>query len=189
MTRFIIEHLDPRLWKWSFIEYSHISGFVGKKNLIFTNIKKSKDVEKLKKLGKPYSKSVRELKFSKMCILDPAAKQTLRPADKKFDCIVLGGVLGDFPMKRRTKKELSDPLKTRDVPSRNLGKNQMSTNTAAYVAWKIINGTPIEKIKFQRKLVVKISDCEEIELPFKFVVEDSKVVLPKGYIELIKGKG
>jgi len=42
MTKFIVEHLDPRLWKWSLLEYSHISDFVGKKNMIFTNIKRER---------------------------------------------------------------------------------------------------------------------------------------------------
>lgn len=185
MTKFIVEHLDPRLWKWSLLEYSHISDFVGKKNMIFTNIKKEKEQEKLKPLGKVYSKSIKEMKFKNMCILDPSAKKTLSPKDK-FDYILLGGILGDYPRKRRTKKELTDQIN--GCPVRNLSKEQMSTNTAAYVAWKIINGTSLKKLKFKRKLVVKINDCEEIILPFSFIEENGVIVLPEGYIELVKKK-
>ncbi len=187
MTKYIIEHLDPRLWKWSYTEYNHISEFVGKKNLIFTNIKKEKDQEKLKPLGKVYSRSIKELKFKNMCILDPSARQTLAPKDKTFDYILLGGILGDFPRKKRTKKELTDKID--NCPTRNLNKFQMSTNTAAYVAWKILNGTPLKNIKFRRSLKIKMSDYEEIELPFRFVEEEGELVIPKGYIKLIKEKG
>jgi ribosome biogenesis SPOUT family RNA methylase Rps3 len=185
MTKFIIEHLDPKLWKWCYVEYKHISEIVGKVNLIFTNIKNPKEKEKLNSLGKVYSKSVKELNFNNMCILDPSAKETLNTNDQ-FDYILLGGILGDYPRKKRTKKELTD--KINGSPARNLSKFQMSTNTAGYVAWKIINGTPLEKIKFKRKLVVKINDFEEVELPFSFVEENGELVLPKDYIKLIKQK-
>lgn len=191
MTKFIIEHLDPQLWKWCYIEYKHISEIVGKRNLIFTNIKKDSDKYKLSSLGKVYFKSIKELVLAKkidprkMCILDPSAKQTLNPKDK-FDYILLGGILGDYPRKKRTKKELTD--KIGDSPARNLSAYQMSTNTAAYVAWKIINGTSLDNIKFRRKLTVKINECEEIELPFSFVEENGELILPEGYIKLIKEK-
>jgi ribosome biogenesis SPOUT family RNA methylase Rps3 len=186
MTKFIIEHLEPKLWKWCIVEYSHISEFVGKDNLVFTNIKSPADKKKLSKIGHVYNEPIKELSLQNLCILDPGSPKTLSPKDAKFDYILLGGILGDFPMKKRTKKELTDKL---DYPTRNLGKNQMSTNTAAYVAWKIINGTPLKQIKFIRKLVVKVSDSEEIELPFKFVIENDKPVLAKGYIQLVKEKG
>ena len=53
MVMYIIEHLEPRLWKWCMIEYKNISKIVGRKNLWFTNIKqKSKEVKELAKYGK-----------------------------------------------------------------------------------------------------------------------------------------
>lgn len=185
MTKFIVEHLDPRLWKWSLLEYKHISDIVGKDNIIFTNIKSKKEQQKLRKIGDVCAESVKELNFKNMCILDPSAKQTLTPEDK-FDYILLGGILGDYPRKKRTKKELTDKMK--QYSARNLGKQQMSTNTAAYVAWKIVNGTPLSRLKFKRRLVIKVNDCEEIILPFSFVEENGAIVLPEGYIELVKSK-
>ncbi|MFT4303971.1 MAG: RNA methyltransferase [Candidatus Woesearchaeota archaeon] len=183
MTKFIIEHLDPKLWKWSFVEYKHISEIVGKKNTIYTNIRNTKEKDKLSKYGKVEKRSVKEMILKNACILDPSAKKLLEP-NEKFDYIVLGGVLGDYPRKKRTKKELTD--KIRGMDARNLGKFQMSTNTAAYVAWKIINGTPLKDIKFRRKLKVKDTNNLEIELPFSFVEENGELVLPKGYIDLVK---
>ena len=182
MTKAIIEHLEPRLWKWSLVEYRHISRIVGKENLVFTNIKTPKSIEKLSVLGKVFSQSVRELKLGNACILDPSADRVLKNEDN-FDYLVFGGILGDFPRKRRTKKQISDRV---GFPVRNLGKCQMSTDTAVYVAWKIIQGMPLEKIKFKKRLVIKIREGEEIILPYKFAVEDNHIVLAEGYIDLIK---
>lgn len=180
--KFIIEHLDPRLWKWSFIEYKHISDFAGKENLIFTNVHGEKTIEKLSKIGKVYKESIKKLKFENACILDPNAKETLSPEDK-FDYLIMGGILGDNPPQKRTEKEITSKM---NIPARNLGHRQMSTNTAGYVAYKISKGTPLEKIKFQDQLVIKVSDWEEIILDFPYVIENGKLVLPDGYIEIAK---
>ena len=103
MPVFIIEHLEPRVYKWCRIEYAHISSFVGKKNLFFTNTKSAV----LRKLGKVNPKSVRKLHLEKACILDPEAKQTLTPSlAKKFNYFIFGGILGDDPPKERTKEAL-----------------------------------------------------------------------------------
>ena len=43
---YIIEHLEPKIGRWTLIEYAHISKIVGKRSLWFTNIK-----HRSKKLG------------------------------------------------------------------------------------------------------------------------------------------
>ena len=60
---FVIEHLEPKLSKWVLIEYSHISKIIGKRNLIFTNVRKSS--EKLNKIGKTERKKISELNLKK----------------------------------------------------------------------------------------------------------------------------
>lgn len=182
MTKIIIEHLDPKLWKWSLLEYGHVSEYIGKENMVYTNVKGEKSKEKLSALGTVYSEKVSELKLHNVCVLDPTAKEVLSPNDK-FDFILVGGILGDFPPKKRTRKELTSKL---PYPARNLGHNQMSTNTAAIVAWKIINGTPMENLKFKRKIVIKVGPYEEIILPYKYLLENGKLVLPEGYLEMAK---
>lgn len=184
MPKYIIEHLDPELYDWCLLEYTHISQIVGKENLIFTNIKKQEDKQKLEKLGKVEEKSVKELKYPHLCILDPAATKTLSPSDKKeFEYLLFGGILGDWPPQQRTKKELSSKM---DAQCRNLGTEQMSTNTAVYVAKKIMDGMDFSAFEFIEELVIPVEDDEEIELPFRFVVEHGKPVLAPGYIEFVK---
>ena len=88
--KFIIEHLEPELYEWCLIEYGHISGIVGMKNLFFTNIKK-KDFSRLEKLGAVYEKSISELKLKNFCVLSQYAKDTLASNDKnKFQYLFLG---------------------------------------------------------------------------------------------------
>ncbi len=182
--KYIVEHLDPELYDWCLLEYTHISEIVGKDNLIFTNIRKPEERKKLEKLGSVEEKSVTQLKYPWLCILDPAASKTLAPADKQaFDYLLFGGILGDWPPQQRTKKELTHKL---DAQSRNLGEPQMSTNTAVYVAKKIIDGKKFSEFEFIEALVIPLDEGEEIELPFRFVLQNDKPVLAKGYIEFVK---
>lgn len=184
--RYIIEHLDQELFDWCFLEYSHISEIVGKENLLFTNIKNQVEKKKLEALGSVEEKCVKELQLDKICVLDPEAKKTLAPEDaKEFMYLVFGGILGNYPPEKRTKKELT---RTIQCETRNLGKQQMSTNTAVYVAKKIIEGRKLSEFQFIEELTIPIEEGEEIILPFRFVVENDKPVLAKGYIEFIKNQ-
>ena len=142
--KYIIEHMEKDLSEWCYWEYQNISKIVGKENLIFTNTNNPQ----LKKLGKVIPKSVTRLNLKKACLLDPSAQQTLKPSDK-FDYLIFGGILGDYPRKKRT-----EPLaKKLNIPTRNLGKKQMSTDNAILTCFIITNGTPFEKIKFKNRKI------------------------------------
>jgi ribosome biogenesis SPOUT family RNA methylase Rps3 len=179
--KFIIEHLEPRLFKWCIIEYTHISEIVGKDNLIFTNIREN-DVKKLEKLGEVHTQSVKEMTYNNSCVLDPFAKKEL-DANDKFDYMILGGILGDEPMKKRTEIELTNFIK---AEVRHLGKKQMSTDTAVYVSKYIIDGGKFSDIKFQDEIEIDIREGESIQLPFRYVLIDGKPMLPNGLVEFLK---
>src|SRR3989338_5749437 len=122
MPTYIIEHLEPRLWKWCRIEYKHISQLVGKQNLWFTNI--TKGSPELQKYGKVITKSVVQLLLSKVCVLDPDAEKTLTPQDaRRFDYLIFGGILGNDPPQKRTAPELTAKF-TYPIETRNIGKKQ-----------------------------------------------------------------
>lgn len=182
--KFIIEHLDGRLYNWSLLEYAHCSKIVGKENLIFTNIKGNIASEKLRLLGNVEKRSVKELGLTKVCILDPLAEKTLCSDDKnKFDYFIFGGILGNYPPDKRTKTKLSNHI---FCEKRNIGKIQMSTNTAVYVSHKILSGMKFEEFTFIDELIIPIDDGEEVQLPFRYVVENEKTVLADGFIEFLK---
>ena len=106
--KFIIEHLEEKLWPWCIIEYRHICKIAGRKNLFFTNLHFKKDCDRLAPFGKACKESFRELGFQRICILDPAAEKTLSPKDsEQFDHLAFGGILGNYPMQLRTKKLIS----------------------------------------------------------------------------------
>lgn len=178
--KWVIEHIGGKVYKWSIIEYKDCSKAVGKNNLIFTNIGK-KEEGKLKGFGKIYNESVERLKLKKACVLDPSAKKALAPSDKKkFDYILLGGILGQHPRKFRTKEILKKEER------RNLGKKQMPTNTALYVSYLIIKGKKLSEIKFKDKITVKINKMLDVDFPFRYVIKDGKPMLPEGLIEHLK---
>lgn len=179
--KWVIDHIGGRVYKWSVLEYKECSKTVGKNSLIFTNVR-NKEQHKLKGLGKVYGKSVEEMGWKRVVVLDPSAKETLKPKDKgKFDYVVLGGILGEHPRKFRTR----DILK--GAERRNLGKKQMPTNTALHASFLIIEkGKKLSEINFKDKVTVKINGYLKVELPYRYVVRDGKPLLPEGLVEHLK---
>jgi len=181
--KFVIEHMDPELWEWSQLEYKNIGKYVGNTNLIITNVKK-KDLDKLAYCTAK-TESVAKLGLKRVCILDPGAPQELRPEDKEnFDYLVLGGILGNDPPEART-KDLVVPGAER----RNLGVEQFSTDNAAMVALQIIEGTPLEELKFMHDLTIEMDDGEEIILPFKYLMYKGKPFVSEDILDYVKEHG
>jgi len=177
MPTYIIEHLEPELWDWCLIEYKNISKTVGKDNLWFTNIKK--DADKLEKYGKVIKESVKELNLKNACVLDPESKDTLKTKDK-FDYFIFGGILGDYPPKKRTEELLTKFL---TFETRNIGKEQMSTDNAVLTVKMINDGTEFEKIKFADNIEIETNENESVQLPYRYVLIKGKPFISE---ELIK---
>lgn len=181
----VIEHLEPKVWPWCKIEYESISQIIPKANLWFTNINDNSKF--LSKLGKVSKESVISMGLKKACILDPNAKQTLTPKEaNKFKYFIIGGILGDYPPRKRTKEELTD--KIRGIEARNLGKKQFSTDNAVYVLKQIIQGTPLEKMKFKNKITIKINKIESVDLPYYYPLVNGKPRMSSRIITYLKNK-
>ena len=186
--KFIIEHLEPKLYEWCLIEYEHISKIVGKKNLIFASIKNKKDFSKLKKYGLVYEKKFSELKLKNFCVMNQYSKDTLTLNDKKiFRYFVFGGILGDAPAKKRT-NEIINQLKKHKIKfeERNLGDKQMPTDVAVYTAKKILDGKKFDEIKFFDNVEIEINENESIVLPFRYVVDDNKLIISENLVEHLR---
>ena len=177
--KYLIEHLEPDLSDWCYTEYQNISKIVGKDNLIIANT----DNPKLKNLGTIKKQSVSELNFKKACLLDPSAKELLTPHDKnRFDYLIFGGILGDYPRKKRTR-----PLaKKLNIPTRNIGKKQMSTDNAVLTSFIIMSGTPFEKIKFKDKLTIPLGQGEEVILPYRYVLINNQPFISQKIVKYLK---
>ncbi len=179
--KFVIEHLEDEVWDWCVLEYTHMSSVVGKENLIFTNVP-AIEKHKLEKLGTVYSESILQLKFNKYCLLDSVAEKELVTKDKaNFEYFVFGGILGDNPPQGRTKV-----LHKLNCDMRSLGDKQMSTDTAVLVTHMILNGKKFKDIQFKDTIELETKDDESVILPYRYVVENGKPVLPKGLFEMLK---
>ena len=185
MTIYIIEHLEPELGEWCLIEYEHISEIVGSGNLWFTNVKKTGDRKKLEKFGKVFSKSVASLRLKNACVLDPEAEKMLSNGEK-FDYYIFGGILGDYPPRKRTKQELTSRMQ--NVKARNIGKEQMSTDNAVYAVKQIAKGKNLDKMKFIDTARIKINEIEEIELPYRYVLINGKPLMSRKLVKFLKEK-
>ena len=186
---YIIEHMEKKLYPWCLLEYEHISQIVGKENLIFTNLTKSQ-AEKLKRFGTCYTESISKLtlhelheKFEQICVLDPEAVEQLKPSDaKKFKHLLFGGILGDNPPRKRTQEELI----LEGIERRNIGKEQFPTDNAVYVCKKIIEGVPLENLRFQDEVEIEIAEEESVILPFRYVLVDGKPLICDALMKHLK---
>lgn len=173
---FVIEHLEPEVSKWLYLEYKHASKIVGRDRLVFTNVKKE-DVDILSSLGIVKSRSFIEI-FSqrKIVILDPRAKEKLKPEDlENKEAIVIGGILGDHPPRGRTRELIT--LRAPEAAARNLGRGQFSIDGAVYMAKMVCEGFRLEDIPVRRGLRIKINERAEVYLPYVYPLRDGKPVI------------
>ncbi len=175
---FIIEHLEPKVYPWCVIEYKHISKIVGKKNLWVTNAVS----KKLEKYATVFKKSINKMKLNDVCVLDPNADKELTTNDaKKFKYFVFGGILGDNPPKERTNE-----IKIKKSQRRNLGKEQMATDNAVFVAKKILQGKKLSELRFQDGLEIATGKNESVQLPYRYVVANGTPLICKELVQRLK---
>jgi len=194
---FVIEHLEDEVGKWVLLEYENVARIVSKENLIITNVRNCGELGKIAKcVNKDVTSFLRKHEQDNIIILDPKADKVLEPwdfVDNKLNIIIIGGILGDHPPKGRTWKLLTTKIleKGFNVKVRNLGKEQLTIDGAAYVAYLIFKGKRLSEIPFQEglRIVRKIGLIEhEIILPYKYPVLDGKpLVNPKLIEYLVKG--
>ncbi len=187
---FVVEHMEPELFEWCIIEYEQISQYVGKKNLYFTNITNEKEQKILSAFGTVFSKSISDLEFKNICVLDANAKKQLSADDKNhFDGFVFGGILGDDPPQKRT-EHLLKTLRTKNInfQTRNLGVVQMSTDTAVHVAKQILDGIPFETLQFSDGIEIELSESESVQLPYRYLLVNGKPRLSSQLVRYLRQK-
>ncbi len=186
-TIFIVEHLEPEIFEWCLIEYKHISQTVGKNNLWFTNVKTDKNKKILELYGKVFLQSVKDLKLDNVCVLDPAVQKILDASEAKlFKYFIFGGILGDYPPKKRTKAELTPLIP--DAQVRNIGIEQMSTDNAVLVVSEIVKGRKFEELQFQDTIEIEINEVESVQLPYRYRIIDKKPFVSSELVDYLKKK-
>ena len=184
MPYLIIEHLEE-ISEWLWLEYKHVSEWWEDK-LIFTNVRED-ERKKLAELGSVLSESVTRFPFdsSRLIILDPFAKEELKPEDVDEDSIiVVGGILGDFEFTGKTKELITS--RVRGAKVRHIGKSQFSIDGSAIVAKLIAEGKRLEEIEYEENPTIKLDEFSEIILHYAVPKLDGKLLLTPGLIELQK---
>ncbi len=190
--RVVIEHLEEELRPWIFLEYRHVSLIFGKENTIYTNIP-NKYHRILNKYGYVYSMSIIDIikkgiiKPYEAIILDPWAEKELTIHDlDNIKYVIIGGILGDHPPRKRTPKLLSSKLP--EVEKRNIGKGQYSIDGAAYYVYYLYKNRTMNNYEYVDGVIINTVNGY-IKLPFRYPVVNGKPLLAPGLIEfLTKGR-
>ncbi|HLP80039.1 MAG TPA: RNA methyltransferase [Acidobacteriota bacterium] len=182
---FIIEHAEPEMYEWCVIENEQMANYVKKDQLWFTNMPQI--LPQLKDVGSQYTQSFTKLGLDakKICILDPAAKETLSAKDTQaFDYFVFGGILGDKEFDGRTGKLVTAQLA--GVSTRNMGTNHFATDTAVLVATLLLSGKKLSDIRFANEVEIEINENECVSLPFYYAIIDGKAMISEKLIEHLR---
>jgi len=185
---FVIEHLEPRLSEWLFIEYSHAARIIGRERVLITNVKKKSEFRKLAKLAHIERKRACDLfKQREIIVLDPRARKKLSPSDRRDKkAIVMGGILGEDPPLGRTRKLLAKTLPR--ALARNLGREQFAIDGAAYMAKQVTEGHPLERIPVQLGLEIRWGKGHSTLLPYAFPLVGGKPLISNKLIAYLKRK-
>ncbi len=182
----VIEHLEPEIGLWLLLEYRHAGLIVGDRDMLwFTNIP-ARYKKILYKYGRVYDKSILELvPQEKIVILDPQAEKSLTYDDLLSKYLVIGGILGDYPPRGRTRELLSS--RAPRALKRNIGDGQYSIDGAVYYVVYLWKHSSMNGFKYVDG--VKINTNEgHIFLPFRYPIQDDKPLLAPGLKEYILSK-
>ena len=195
--KYIMEHMEEELFEWSALEYSNFVHHVGADKALITHLDVSalppREAKLLEQVPHPIpahvfvKESVRELPAvtgnpARVCLLDEKGEAVLAPADaSEFDYVVFGGILGDDPP-----KDDSKVLRDLGFVCRNLEEEQMTMDTAAIVAKKILEDqTPMEQLRFTSRPDFKIGKNEYVNIPFRYLAaEDGTPLVAPGIVKI-----
>jgi len=190
-VRFVIEHLEPVVSRWVWLEYKHASEIVGRERLVITNVRNPRERAKLAEIAaEVHEASVAELSLDeeRLVVLDPQAPQELSPRDFEVcDYVVVGGIMGDYPPRLRTKPLLSDRLPR--AAKRNIGKEQFAVDGAVYVAKLVSEGVPLSEIPYTVNLEITVGEFDGIRhtivLPYAFPLRGGEPVISEELVRYL----
>jgi len=111
----------------------------------------------------------------RILLLDPDSPRRLEPGDLGgYDCIVVGGIMGDHPRRGRT-REIRERLPWADTG--NIGPEQFSVDGTVYIISRMLRGDRLEDIPVVLKPVLEVETPlgrYTVELPFAYPLVDGK---------------
>lgn len=176
MAVVVVEHLEEVLTPWAFMEYKHAAS-LSNGNLMVTNLKNEGELACVSSFARAYRESVADLAAAdELLVLDPQARDPLSVDDlQSFRYVVVGGIMGDYPPRGRTRKMLTERLK---AEARHLGPCQLSVDGAVYVALKVARGSTLDDVEVTLEVSLKTGSFEVV-LPYCYPVEEGRVVFSR----------
>ncbi|MEB3766077.1 MAG: hypothetical protein GSR77_07950 [Desulfurococcales archaeon] len=188
----VIEHLESKPTRWLIAEYIE-SYEVARENgldLVISRVHDPVLASLLDKNDIPYTYvSAREIGCSSpSIIMDLRAPRPLEPWESRVaTCIVIGGIMGDYPPKAR------GLLLVHDLPGfsvRNLGPGQMSIHTATWAVAQVYSGKRVRDLKVGGPAVLWLESPfgeYSVELPFVYPLgRDGSPIVPKRVRDLLE---
>ena len=186
VTVLVIENCEEKPTDWLLAEYSHSASLWP--GTVFTGARDSEMNAALAKMGKTVKEDVLEYTGGEGCIiLDHQSPLALKTEDfERARFIVVGGILGyDRPM-GRTKKFITSRFGEGKNVFRNLGKIQLTIDSAVFVARAIYLGAKIEEIELTSEVEIKWDEVHSTLLPYGYPVVGGKVLITPGLIEILR---
>jgi ribosome biogenesis SPOUT family RNA methylase Rps3 len=184
--RMIIENCEERLSDWLLAEYRHCSEIWP--GLLFTGIRRKKDRKLLEDIGEVSELDSFEYTGGSGCIiLDHMAQDELTEKEmRRYPYLIVGGILGyDRPLGRTAKLITSKFDASRNI-TRNMGRIQMTIDSAVFVARAILLGASVAEIEVSREVEIKWDDVHTTHLPYGYPIVDDKLILTPGIIDVLR---
>lgn len=185
-TVLVVENCEKRASDWLMAEYRH-SGSIWP-GTVFTNVHDERLFSLLSEVGTPVREDVLAYTGGKRCILlDHQSPRELTAEDfDEADHIVVGGILGyDKPM-GRTKEFITSRFDPNFNILRNLGKIQLTIDSAVFVARAIYLGARLSELEITTEVDVQWDDVHSTHLPYGYPVVEGRVVLTPGLVEILR---
>lgn len=185
-TTFAIEHVEPRLDAWLWLEYTHAAQLV--ERLAFTGVKDDRQRERLAELAPAHAAPAAEVFRGRAVLsLDPRAKEPLRTADfDAFEVVVVGGILGFEELDGRTERFVTQ---AQGLEARHLGPLQLPIDMAVLVANLVRLGARLEDVELTQVLEIDLGPGRSVELPYAYPVVDGQVLVTPGLVEYLRQRG
>lgn len=182
MVTVVVEHLEPVLTPWAYLEYRHAAEVA--RDLVITNLRDERERRCVEEFADAHSLSITSLvPPRKLLILDPQAEALLSPLDlQRYEYVVAGGIMGDFPPRGRTRELLT--ARVREATSRSLGPCQFSVDGAVFMALRVAEGLELERLRVALGLVLRGRGME-VHLPFCYPLSGARVVVSSDLLAYI----
>ncbi|WP_048078658.1 RNA methyltransferase [Desulfurococcus mucosus] len=187
----VVEHLEEGLSPWILLEYRHLSSIYGSQCVVFTNMP-LRYHRIMARYGKPVVESIVDMvdrglvRREDVIVLDPASPRELTYRDlSSARYVVVGGILGDHPPRRRTWELLTSRLT--GARAFNIGSGQYSIDGAVYYIHYMYLNKGVDGYRYVDGVSIETPEGV-VRLPFRYPLVDGKPLISGDLVYYIVNK-